>query len=144
MRQSSSCSTTTASAPTSSDTFPWTHSQPIVRTISSNSSSLHIYADRSLQHLLLLTRSWLAAYLPQSATCVYLQPCLSSVASILIISSCSLVFSYTSTPAVATEGVLAPLYTRTRPSLVLLASTLSLFCFSNPSSFSNSINLTQL
>ncbi|RWW57963.1 hypothetical protein BHE74_00035214 [Ensete ventricosum] len=54
-------------------------------------------------------------------------------------------FSVDAFPAYfATEGVLAPRYTRTRPSLVLLASTLSLFCFSNPSSFSNSINLTQL
>ncbi|RRT68903.1 hypothetical protein B296_00022833 [Ensete ventricosum] len=61
--------------------------------------------------------------------------------SILIISGCSLVFSFTSTLAVAIGGVLASRYTRTCPGLVLSASTPSLFCFSSPSSFNNSINL---
>ncbi|RZR72052.1 hypothetical protein BHM03_00010114 [Ensete ventricosum] len=43
---------------------------------------------------------------------------------------------------IATGGVLAPRYTRTRPGLVLSASTPSLFCFSYRSSFNSSINLT--
>ncbi|RZS08240.1 hypothetical protein BHM03_00039183, partial [Ensete ventricosum] len=55
-----------------------------------------------------------------------------------------LVFSFTSTPTIATGGVLAPRYTRTCPGLVLSASTPSLFCFSCPSSFNSSINLTPL
>ncbi|RWV77944.1 hypothetical protein BHE74_00051442 [Ensete ventricosum] len=55
-----------------------------------------------------------------------------------------LIFSFTSTPVVATGGALSPRYTRTCPGLVLTVSTPSLFCFSYPSSFNSSINLTPL
>ncbi|RRT82423.1 hypothetical protein B296_00002681 [Ensete ventricosum] len=106
--------------------------------IPSPSSALYlptavVYISVPIAHSSIYYCSWLLADLPQSMICrgfhshhLWL----------------SLVFSFTSTPAVAIGGVLAPRYTRMRPGLVLSASTPSLFCFSCPSSFSSSINLT--
>ncbi|RWW47595.1 hypothetical protein BHE74_00046394 [Ensete ventricosum] len=62
-RQSSSCFTVVVSASTSSGTSMAT--LPACRAVS---SSLHICADSSLQHLLLL---WLPADLPQLTICVH-------------------------------------------------------------------------